>query len=668
MGTHFALKFGGSALAAALLSFGISLGATAQPVTEFPLPTPGSGPVGITAAADGNLWFTEFFTNTIGRITPAGEITEFKIPSSGRQPSAITAGPDGNVWWVARPSTSPAVGSVGRITPAGVITEFPLLGEVPLDITAGPDGSLWFTEPGFVDKIGRITPAGVVTQFTLPSSNGATGIATGADGNLWYTEQIPNKIGRLTPEGAVSRFAVPTPAGRPFGITAGADGNVWYVWIPDAGAAPSKVSRVTPEGVITEFALPPGFNGNQITTGPDGNLWVTDHGNGGIACVTPEGVICATVQPPTSGSGLHGITTGPDGNLWVAEQIGNRIGRFKPGEPPTVSFSTATYVIDEGTAAAIITVVRSGRGSVPFTVPFITAPLTAVAGRDFIAVSGQLTFPANATTRTFVVPVFDNMLVIGDRTVLLSLGTPEGGAVLGPLTTATLTIRETDRPGTFQLDASTYAVREGAGSIPITILRNGTHLAGDVSVDFSTTDGSGARGAMAGRNYIATAGRVTFAPGETRRTVTIPILSDGVIAGPLSLSFALTNPTSGAILGVPSAGTVVISDDDRAGIVEFATATHRVGQTGGEIKILVQRRNGASGGVTVDFDTRDGNAKAGIDYGRASGTRRLRRTGARRSSHSQWWTTGAVRVIRRSRLCSREPAAAARSGAGRERP
>jgi virginiamycin B lyase len=40
-------------------------------VTEFPLPTAGSAPVGITAGPDGNLWFAEQAGNRIGRITPA---------------------------------------------------------------------------------------------------------------------------------------------------------------------------------------------------------------------------------------------------------------------------------------------------------------------------------------------------------------------------------------------------------------------------------------------------------------------------------------------------------------------------------------------------------------------------------------------------------------------
>jgi streptogramin lyase len=113
-------------------------------VTEFPVPTAGSGPEA---------------------ITPAGVITEFPLPSASSSPAGITAGPDGNLWF-----TEATGDRIGRITPAGVITEFhmsPPLGRGPTGITAGPDGNLWFTETTG-NMIGRITPAGGIKEFPSP--------------------------------------------------------------------------------------------------------------------------------------------------------------------------------------------------------------------------------------------------------------------------------------------------------------------------------------------------------------------------------------------------------------------------------------------------------------------------------------------------------------------
>jgi streptogramin lyase len=56
---------------------------------------------GITAGADGNLWFTDNYG--IGRITPTGQITVFPVQAgvqTGEQqfPNEISSGPDGNLW------------------------------------------------------------------------------------------------------------------------------------------------------------------------------------------------------------------------------------------------------------------------------------------------------------------------------------------------------------------------------------------------------------------------------------------------------------------------------------------------------------------------------------------------------------------------------------------
>jgi streptogramin lyase len=134
-------------------------------VTEFSagLTTP-ADLSSIVAGPDGNLWFTEGQSNRIGRITPTGVITEF---SSGitngvnqftglpnfPEPDGIAAGPNGNLWF-----TEFGADRVGRITPSGVVTEFGAgIGAAAqsIGITAGPDGNLWFAEYAG-HRIGRV--------------------------------------------------------------------------------------------------------------------------------------------------------------------------------------------------------------------------------------------------------------------------------------------------------------------------------------------------------------------------------------------------------------------------------------------------------------------------------------------------------------------------------
>src|SRR5205807_993128 len=162
---------------------------------EFGIPTPASGPTSITSASDGNLWFTEFNSDKIARITPAGAVTaEINlIPGSG--PLDIVSGPDGNLYFterfgdrIGRINPKAGTAKIGRITTGGTVTtEFalPIATNDPENIVTGPDGALYFTETGG-DKIGRITTAGAITEFTLQLSAVPSDITLGADGALFF--------------------------------------------------------------------------------------------------------------------------------------------------------------------------------------------------------------------------------------------------------------------------------------------------------------------------------------------------------------------------------------------------------------------------------------------------------------------------------------------------
>src|SRR5437870_8413980 len=58
---------------------------------QYPVPTPNSTPVGITAGPDGSLWFTELDGNNIGRITVNGAIIEYAVPTTNCKPIEITS-------------------------------------------------------------------------------------------------------------------------------------------------------------------------------------------------------------------------------------------------------------------------------------------------------------------------------------------------------------------------------------------------------------------------------------------------------------------------------------------------------------------------------------------------------------------------------------------------
>ena len=62
---------------------------------------------------------------------------------------------------------------------------------------------------------------------------------------------------------------------------------------------------------------------------------------------------------------------------------------------------------------------------------------------------------------------------------------------------------------------------------------------------------------------------VTFAPGEVLKTITIPVVDDTLVEGDETVNLSLSNATGGATLGVTSAATLTITDNDLAGTLAF---------------------------------------------------------------------------------------------------
>jgi len=120
----------------------------------------------------------------------------------------------------------------------------------------------------------------------------------------------------------------------------------------------------------------------------------------------------------------------------------------------------------------------------------------------------------------------------------------------------------TPTPGpavTIQFGSASLETTEGCTSAVITVSRAGASLAGRTdAVDYSSADGS----AQQKTDYTFRAGRLIFAPGETTRTLTVPITEDAFAEGDETVTITLSNQSSDASLGAQSQTTLVIKDND----------------------------------------------------------------------------------------------------------
>src|SRR5262249_10856314 len=138
--------------------------------------------------------------------------------------------------------------------------------------------------------------------------------------------------------------------------------------------------------------------------------------------------------------------------------------------------------------------------------------VTATAGVDFDATGGTLTFRPGVRSVTFTISVANDLLVEGTESFQVSLVNPSAPTGLGTPSVATVTIADDDVAGTVQFTVGSIAVVEG-GSVVLTVVRPGTP--GPATVSWSTGGGT----ATPGQDYMAAAGILTFAAGETSKTL-----------------------------------------------------------------------------------------------------------------------------------------------------
>jgi virginiamycin B lyase len=98
--------------------------------------------VGHHHGLDAALWFGNWGTQSISRMTITGQVTTFS--GTANTPTSIAAGAQGQVWY-----TNWAGQSIGRITTGGHAVSFTAPGVVyPQSITRGADGAMRFTNGG----------------------------------------------------------------------------------------------------------------------------------------------------------------------------------------------------------------------------------------------------------------------------------------------------------------------------------------------------------------------------------------------------------------------------------------------------------------------------------------------------------------------------------------
>jgi uncharacterized repeat protein (TIGR01451 family) len=196
---------------------------------------------------------------------------------------------------------------------------------------------------------------------------------------------------------------------------------------------------------------------------------------GGTLIFNP-GEIIKSITVPVNGDNTNepdetfqlNLTNPQNATLAVAQGTGTIINDDVTG----IQLSSASYSFGEGAGHAAITVIRAGDPSGATTVDYKTSDLAdlnncdvntgdASSRCDYTAVGGTLNFAAGEASKTFTIPIIDDVYVEGPETLTITLSNVTG-ALLGTPATAAVTINDNDAaPGAPNpIDTNSFFIRQ----------------------------------------------------------------------------------------------------------------------------------------------------------------------------------------------------------------
>ncbi|MBW4420628.1 MAG: DUF4347 domain-containing protein [Myxacorys californica WJT36-NPBG1] len=228
------------------------------------------------------------------------------------------------------------------------------------------------------------------------------------------------------------------------------------------------------------------------------------------------------------------------------------------------TFSIQNVTAPEGNSATTpftFKVDLSNPSSETITVQYDTKPGTADAA-DYTRNTGTLTFAPSEQSKTITVPVTGDTQYEPDETFTVELSNPTNATLPSPSSTlvATGTIQNDDSLPQVQVSATPSREEGNSGITPFVFevsLSQASSL--PVTVSYTTADG---QATIANNDYTSTTGRLTFNPGETKKTVTVNVLGDTRPEANETFQFKLSNPSNATIAPGSEEVNGTIENDD----------------------------------------------------------------------------------------------------------
>jgi hypothetical protein len=194
-----------------------------------------------------------------------------------------------------------------------------------------------------------------------------------------------------------------------------------------------------------------------------------------------------------------------------------------PAAPSSLSINDVSVTEgNSGTVAAVFTVTRSDNLAGTVTVNYSTANGGALAGSDYVAKTGTLTFAPGVTAMTITVLVNGDVTDEYDQGFYVNLSGATGTMIADAQGFGT--ILDNDLPPTITI--TKVSAKEGGNNNSALfnfVVKLSAPSEKTISVNFATADGTAT---TADNDYVAKSGTLTFAPGTTSKTISVQVKGD----------------------------------------------------------------------------------------------------------------------------------------------
>ena len=274
----------------------------------------------------------------------------------------------------------------------------------------------------------------------------------------------------------------------------------------------------------------------------------------------------------------------------------------QPAAPPAISIADLSTREGNGEHNHFMFAVTLDKASsVPVTVQYRTVDGGAAGGVDYAPATGTVTFAPGTTSQMIHVDILGDSVAEADETFTVLLSSPVGATIADGSGTGTITNDDGAAPvlpGLSVSDATRAEGNSGTGMLDFTVSLSKA-ATGPVTVRYGTANGT----ASAGSDYTAKSGTLTFAAGETSKTVSVAVSGDAAVEANETLTLNLSR-ASGARIADRS-GTGTITNDDVAVPPSGTAVGYKVSDNWGAGFIgNMQVAAGATAlkGWTVEFD------------------------------------------------------------------